>query len=125
MKKVTRVSKVLCDWMIVISMGFALFTAPLAFGQTAAGANPAESTFKANCALCHGPDGAGSALGKRLQVPDLRSKDVQGQSDEALTKVITNGKEKMPAFGARLSSDQIQKLVDYLRHLPGAAQGSK
>jgi cytochrome c6 len=98
--------------------------APFAYSQAPATQTPdtqtpaasdAATTFKSNCAMCHGADGTGSALGKRLQVPDLHSKDVQSLSSDDLVKVITNGKGKMPGFGSRLSSDQIQKLAAYVR----------
>lgn len=95
--------------------GFVFLTAgSVAYSQTPA-ATDAAGTFKSKCAACHGQDGAGSTLGKRLHAPDLRSKDVQSQTDDALVQVITKGKDNMPAFGNRLDNDQIQKLVAYVR----------
>ena len=42
----------------------------------------APGIFKAKCASCHGPDGAGAtAVGKAMKVRDLRSAEVQKQSD--------------------------------------------
>jgi len=84
--------------------------------QTAAPTD-AAGLFKSKCAVCHGPDGAGTSLGTRLKAPDLRSKEVQDQTPAAMTQVITAGKNNMPAFGNRLDKDQIQKLVDYVRTL--------
>jgi len=86
----------------------------IAYSQTPA-ATDAAGTFKSKCAACHGEDGAGSTLGKRLHAPDLRSKEVQGQSTDALVQIVTKGKNNMPAFGNRLDNDQIQKLVAYIR----------
>jgi mono/diheme cytochrome c family protein len=91
-----------------------LTTGVVARAQTASSTD-AASTFKSKCAACHGPDGAGTALGTRMHAPDLRSKDVQGQTSAVLAQVITAGKNNMPAFGNRLDKDQIQKLVDYIR----------
>jgi mono/diheme cytochrome c family protein len=74
--------------------------------------------FKTNCALCHSDDGSGnSPSGKALQAKDLRSDEVQKQSDAALNEVITKGKGKMTAFGAKIKPDDVTKLVAYVRTL--------
>ena len=74
--------------------------------------------FKAKCAMCHGPDGAGNTpMGKKLTVRDLRSAEVQKQPDADLMHVIAHGKAKMPAFGKSLNEDQIKLLVTYIREL--------
>lgn len=100
---------------VAVLAGFVFLTAgSVAYSQTAAPAD-AATTFKSKCAACHGQDGSGSTLGKRLHAPDLRSKEVQGQSNDALVQVVTKGKDNMPAFGNRLDNDQIQKLVAYIR----------
>jgi mono/diheme cytochrome c family protein len=75
------------------------------------------SAFKGNCASCHGDDGAGTALGKAMQAPDLRSEDVQKQPDAELNKAISEGKNNMPAFKSTLSAEQIQALVKHVRSL--------
>ena len=74
--------------------------------------------FKTKCAMCHGADGTGStATGKALKVRDLASPDVQSQSDAQLTDIVTNGKNKMPAYKGKLTDDQIKGLVAYIRGL--------
>lgn len=79
----------------------------------------AAKMFKANCVLCHSADGSGdSATGKALHAKDLRSDEVQKRSNEDLTEVITKGKGKMPAFGAKIHPDGVTKLVAYIRDLP-------
>jgi mono/diheme cytochrome c family protein len=85
---------------------------------TQAQSDPAKS-FKTNCAQCHSADGSGdSSAGKALHAKDLRSDEVQKQSDAALNESITKGKGKMPAFGAKIQPDEVQKLVVYIRNLP-------
>jgi|HubBroStandDraft_4_1064222.scaffolds.fasta_scaffold141353_2 cytochrome c6 len=75
-----------------------------------------EALFKAKCAACHGADGKGeTAIGKANKMNDLGSADVQKQSDADLTTTITNGKNKMPAYGKSLKPDQIKDLVAYIR----------
>jgi cytochrome c6 len=71
--------------------------------------------YKRSCNTCHAADGSGSALGKRLHAPDLRTKEVQDTTAQAMTQLVTNGKNQMPAFKTRLDSGQIQKVVDYVR----------
>src|SRR5260370_35624338 len=74
-------------------------------------------TFRTKCAMCHGPDGAGSAVGKSMNVPDLRSSVVQNKADAELAQIISNGKGGMPAFKSSLSDDQIHALLTYVRSL--------
>jgi len=78
----------------------------------------AESTYKAKCAACHGPDGSGdTAVGKKLGTHDFRSADVQKMSDAELTEIVAKGKNKMPAYEKSLKPDEIKGLVAYLRSL--------
>ena len=75
--------------------------------------------FKTNCTLCHGADGSGdNPTGKAFHAKDLRSIEVQKQTDAELAEVITKGRGKMPAFGAKIKPDDVTKLVAYLRELP-------
>jgi len=86
-------------------------------------ANPAQNsagvaaTFRTKCAMCHGEDGAGSDVGKSMNVPDLRSETVQKLPDTELAQAISNGKGGMPSFKGSLSPDQIQALVKHIRTL--------
>jgi mono/diheme cytochrome c family protein len=86
-----------------------------AFPLTAT-ADDATALYKAKCAMCHGATGAGDTpIGKKLAIKALSSPDVQKNSDAQLLQVITNGKGKMPAFGTKLSADQIKQLVAVVR----------
>ena len=89
-------------------------TPPFSLAQT----SPGEDVFKAKCASCHGPDGAGkTAMGAALKIRDLGSADVQKQSDAELNQIIAKGKNKMPAFDGKLKKEQIEQLVGYIREL--------
>ena len=93
--------------------GVVLFCSPSLHAQ---GDGPA--TFKAKCAACHGADGSGdTSMGKSLKLRDLRSADVQKQSDADLTGIITNGKGKMPSYKGKLTDDQIKAVVATIRDL--------
>jgi mono/diheme cytochrome c family protein len=79
-------------------------------------AQDAASLFKSKCAGCHGADGTGSAMGKKMGAHDFTSAEVQGMSDAQLADTITNGKNKMPKY-ASLTPDQVKGLVAYIRTL--------
>jgi mono/diheme cytochrome c family protein len=79
----------------------------------------AAKIYKTNCALCHGADGSGEgATGKALHTKDLRSAEVLKESDATLGEIISKGKGKMPAFGAKIKLDDVTKMVAYIRALP-------
>ncbi|HXM12581.1 MAG: cytochrome c [Candidatus Sulfotelmatobacter sp.] len=94
----------------VISLGFVV-------SLSAQAQNTAETLYKSKCAACHGADGTGSATGKKMGAHDFTTADVQGMSDAELSTIITNGKNKMPAYGKSLKSEDVQGLVAYIRTL--------
>lgn len=84
----------------------------------AAFAGDAAALYKTKCASCHAADGSGSTpMGKKLNLRDLRSADVQKQTDAQLTEITTKGKNKMPVYDKKLTADQIKELVAYIREL--------
>jgi cytochrome c6 len=81
-------------------------------------AQDGAALFKSKCASCHGATGKGDTpVGKALKLRDLGSEDVQKQSDPELTEITANGKGKMPAYKDKLTSEQIQQLVAFMRTL--------
>jgi cytochrome c6 len=77
-----------------------------------------ESLFKGKCAMCHGADGAGKTMmGEKLKIPDLHSADVQKKTDADLKGMIAKGKDKMPAYEGKLSKEQVDLLVGFIREL--------
>jgi cytochrome c6 len=77
----------------------------------------AKATFQAKCAMCHGQNGAGSSVGKSMNVPDLRAPIVQNLPDAELARVISDGKGGMPSFKGSLSEEQIHSVVMHIRAL--------
>ena len=74
------------------------------------------AVYKGKCAMCHGATGAGdTTMGKKLALKPLASPEVQKNSDQALHQVIEKGKGKMPAFGSKLTAEQITQLVSVVR----------
>jgi cytochrome c6 len=81
-------------------------------------AQDAASLYKSKCAACHGADGKGSAMGKKLGVLDFGSPDVQKMSDDQLAAIISDGKGKdMPSYKKSLNPQQTKDLVGYIRSL--------
>ncbi len=79
--------------------------------------NPSETLYKSKCAACHGADGSGSAMGKKLGTHDFQTAEGQKMSDAELSDIITNGKNKMPVYGKSLKAEDIKGLVVYIRTL--------
>ncbi len=81
-------------------------------------ADSGADLFKAKCAGCHGATGAGdTGMGKSLKLKDLGSPEVQAKSDAELADTISKGKKPMPAYEGKLTNDQIQEVVKYIRTL--------
>lgn len=76
-------------------------------------AQDAAATYKAKCAMCHGPDGKGGKMGTR----DFASPEVKSETDAQLTEIITKGKGKMPSYDGKLKDTEIKDLVAYIRTL--------
>lgn len=95
----------------LLAVGLIAVCASPAFGDDAA------ATYKAKCAMCHGPDGKGSATGQKMGARDFGSAEVKAESDAQLTDVITKGKAKMPPYGGKLKDSDIKDLVTYIRGL--------
>lgn len=101
----------------ILALGISFQTRSLAATTMTA---DAAATYKAKCAGCHGMDGSGNTgPGKSMKVRDLRSADVQKQSDDQLFAVIANGKGKMPGYSKSLGADTCKGLVAYVRKLGG------
>jgi mono/diheme cytochrome c family protein len=106
--------------MKILASNSILFTLAVMLGLSfaAQAQSGAEATYKAKCAMCHGAEGKGdSPMGKKLNIRDLGSPEVQKQTDAELTTIVTKGKGKMMPFEGKLTADQIGQLVAYIREL--------
>ena len=96
----------------------AIFAATRSSAVSAESAGDAAATYKGKCASCHGADGGGqTSAGKAMKVKDLRSADVQGQSDDQLYATIAHGKGKMPGYEKSLGAAACKELVAHIRSL--------
>ena len=93
---------------VCLSLVLIAVSLPL-FADTAA-------NYKAKCAPCHGADGTGNTpVGKSLHVKSLASAEVQHLTDAELTTILTDGKNKMPAFKGKLTDAEIRDMVQFIR----------
>ncbi|MGH9377798.1 MAG: DUF5777 family beta-barrel protein [Terriglobia bacterium] len=73
--------------------------------------------FETKCSACHGTDGKGNAA---MRTPDFTAPNVQGNlTDQDIVTVIENGKRgtAMPAWGGKLSEQDIEAVAEYVRFL--------
>ncbi len=79
-------------------------------------AEPALTTnpiFQKECAKCHGK----TATGRHFAGPSLIGEKVAQTSPEDLRNIIQNGQKRMPKFGEKLSSSDINTLVQEINAL--------
>jgi mono/diheme cytochrome c family protein len=85
-------------------------------------AEEAKDVWNAKCKSCHGEDGkAQTKMGQKEKIPDITLADWQkSHSDEKIRAVIAEGSKdntKMKAFKDKLTPEQIDALVKYIRTL--------
>jgi mono/diheme cytochrome c family protein len=79
----------------------------------------ARAIFKKSCEGCHREDGTGGLKevdGKKLKVPNLREGHALNHPDDDFIKQITKGGDGMPAFKDKLTPEQMNELVRFIRH---------
>ena len=79
----------------------------------------ARVNFAKQCVACHGAQGEGGLKtvdDKKLKVPSLSTGHALKHSDEDFVEQIMKGGDGMPAFKDKLSADEINLLVRFVRH---------
>jgi cytochrome c6 len=71
--------------------------------------------YKAKCIACHGTDGAKTI--PALGVKQLNTSEVKAMGVAGVTVVVTRGRGKMPAFGGKLSAEEISATAKYVLSL--------
>ncbi|HEV7474882.1 MAG TPA: cytochrome c [Pyrinomonadaceae bacterium] len=98
--------------------------APVGKPATTATATPDEFAsarviFAKDCTVCHGDDGTGglkTVEKEKLKVPSLREGHALKHVDEDFVDQINNGGDGMPKFKDKLSPDEVNTLVRFIRH---------
>ena len=79
----------------------------------------ARALFAKNCQTCHGVEGKGGPVkledGTRLRVPSLREGHALRHPDSDFRKQIEKGGDGMPAFKDKLSPQQIDSMIHFIR----------
>ena len=79
-----------------------------------------RGSFSKNCAKCHGETGDGGSVklddGSKLKVPSLRTGHALHHPDSDFVKQITKGGDGMPAFKDKMSPQEIDEMVRFVRH---------
>jgi mono/diheme cytochrome c family protein len=81
----------------------------------------ARATFNATCVNCHQPNGEGGVVeldeGVRIKVPSFKTEHSIAHTDQQLARKIASGDKEagMPAFQGRLTPEQINALVRFIR----------
>lgn len=81
--------------------------------------NSGAKIFQANCAGCHAKGGNIVRRGKNLKLKALHKNKLDNL--EAITSLVTQGKNNMSAYGDRLTPQEIEAVAAYV--LEQANQG--
>ena len=73
----------------------------------------ANPLFEKNCAKCHGK----TAEGRHFGGPSLISEKTTVASADDLRNIIANGKGRMPKYAGKLTSEEIDILVQQIKAL--------
>lgn len=107
--------------LVIVAVAFSVSLTSLATtGETnRSSTRSAAELYAKHCASCHGKDGRAKTFkAKRNHARDLTDQAWQDDaSDERIFNAIMNGKRKMPGFSKKLSEQEIETLVSYVRAL--------
>jgi mono/diheme cytochrome c family protein len=117
-----RIVSIMCV-ATLLSLASAASVAP-AFGADLA---IGKSIYGDKCLKCHGEKGRGD--GRKAADLEKKPADYTDKAkmtkftDEDLKKAVKEGKKPMPAFGKKLSDEQIDDVIAYIRTFAGAHAG--
>ena len=121
-RRMALFSPVICPLVMVLLIGYAMSQTVRSRSQRSqvspAKAKEAKRLFKQKCAKCHGQDGAGNNYGQIIGTTNLTNPEWQERADDKrIINSIKHGRGQMPAFGEKLSEEQITSLMLYVRTL--------
>ncbi len=73
--------------------------------QAATAAPDAEAIFKKNCKMCH-------AIDKKKMGPAFKD---MNKDENVLKEAITNGRKMMPKWNGKLSAEEIDAMVAFIK----------
>jgi mono/diheme cytochrome c family protein len=95
--------------MLILTVAVVLFVLIPSLSWAEDGA----ALYKAKCAMCHGPDGAGKPA---VKAPSLVSAEAKAKSDADLIKVVQTN-PKHAALAKTLNDSQLKAIVGAVRDL--------
>lgn len=104
--KTSRLTIAVCSLLFVLTTA----SAQTPSADTTLITNPVFQTY---CAKCHGK----TADGRHFGGPSLLSDKTTAASTEDLHSIISNGKGHMPKFNGKLTSKEIDTLVQQIKTL--------
>ena len=117
-----RIVSIMCV-ATLLSVASAALSTP-AFGADLA---KGKSIYGDKCVKCHGEKGKGDgrkAADLEKKPADYTDKAKMAKfTDEDLKKAVKEGKKPMPAFGKKLSDEEIDGVIAYIRTFAGAHAG--
>jgi len=117
-----RIVSIMCV-ATLLSVASAALSTP-AFGADLA---KGKSIYGEKCVKCHGEKGKGDgrkAADLEKKPADYTDKAKMAKfTDEDLKKAVKEGKKPMPAFGKKLSDEEIDGVIAYIRTFAGAHAG--
>lgn len=103
-----KMKKTLALVLPVFAAALLSFSSPSYSFDLAAG----EQVFSANCSACHAGGNNAIMPAKTLKKDALEENSMNDAS--AIKMQVTNGKNAMPAFGGRLSDEDIDNVANYV-----------
>jgi mono/diheme cytochrome c family protein len=100
-------------------VSIAILAGVSAASLVAADAANGKAVYDRSCKSCHGADGAANpavAKAMKVEIPDLKSQDVQALSDAEIKNIIANGKGKMRPMKA-VSGSEADDVAAYVHTL--------
>lgn len=78
-----------------------------------------KKIYASDCRECHGQNGEGGPVklkdGSKLKVPSLREGHALRHTDTEFVKQINKGGDGMPAFADKLTPEQVNELIKFIR----------
>jgi len=111
----TDVAKTAATAAAAGAIAFGVCVSPAAAAHTFAG-NPDEGEiiFNANCAACHSGGQTIIMHEKTLEKAALDTYLAGGRTEAAVRSQVSDGKNAMPAFGGRLSDEDIENVASFV-----------
>jgi len=106
------------NWTGKVIWGVNVLVATIMICPSAKADEKSAALYKQKCVMCHGADGKGETpAGKAMKARDFHSPDVAKETDAELAEIVKKGKGKMPAYGSKLSDEEIKGVIEYIRSL--------